>query len=402
MPPAMPTASGSDPPAPPPALTDGPTDETTTPLPEEQAPTERTEAEAAEAEAPAAPVQVSEAVEVSTDVAEETESATPAPPESGEDSEYGISVPSTHADLAAESQTGKDADAEEPASINQEQASSDLGSVAPEGEDELLEVAGMSDREEWLSMGKKMESEAEKRQRLAVESEIKMEVAHAAEVLQREERAIHHDAFAYYEGDFMRMKVRKVLGLNSSTVVLCFAPLSGQTKQGGACRAGRLSLDKTSSDSVRAVEDGRRADVKKSEAELFDSLLPPLPWGEPLPFLEQTEVGEHLELARMGDNRFLICFEQGPASLVSCRLGTVLPGPDYARLSFSDSLDLSPGRLVAASAASRGRAFAVCSQEPSLNSKASDISCRWGAVDSQEGTLSWNKESPVSFAFDDR
>ena len=31
-------------------------------------------------------------------------------------------------------------------------------------------------------------------------------------------------------------------------------------------------------------------------------------------------------------------------------------------LSFSDSLDLSPGRLVAASAASRGRAFAVCSQ----------------------------------------
>lgn len=78
------------------------------------------------------------------------------------------------------------------------------------------EVAAASDtfndREAWLSMGRTVESEAERKVRLAMEDEVKMEVLHFAEVLEHQQQSIHHGTFAYYEGEFMRLEHFKLLG----------------------------------------------------------------------------------------------------------------------------------------------------------------------------------------------
>ena len=75
-----------------------------------------------------------------------------------------------------------------------------------------------NDREAWLSMGRTVESEAEKKVRLAMEDEVKMEVLHFAEVLEHQQQSIHHDTFAYYEGEFMRLKHYKLLGQGLSCI----------------------------------------------------------------------------------------------------------------------------------------------------------------------------------------
>ena len=75
---------------------------------------------------------------------------------------------------------------------------------------------GFNDRDAWLSIGRRVESEAEKQLRLAMEDEVKMEARHHAEILEHQQQSIHHESWAYYEGDLMRMKHRKLLGLGLS------------------------------------------------------------------------------------------------------------------------------------------------------------------------------------------
>ena len=80
------------------------------------------------------------------------------------------------------------------------------------------ESYGFNDRQAWLSIGQRTESEAEKQMRLAMEDEVKMEAQHFAEVLEHQKQSIHHDAWAYYEGDLMRLKHHKLVGLELSSV----------------------------------------------------------------------------------------------------------------------------------------------------------------------------------------
>lgn len=126
-------------------------------------------------------------------------------------------------------------------------------------------------------------------------------------------------------------------------------------------------------------------------------LLPPLPWGQAFPFLEQTSVGDHLELARVGDDRFMVCFEISPTMLVSCRIGFV---HGNSSISYGAALDDAPARLVSVSASGQGTEFAVCSQGLSLNSKASEVSCRWGQISAAQNSMQWAKEAAISFAWD--
>ena len=176
---------------------------------------------------------------------------------------------------------------------------------------------------------------------------------------------------------------------------MCFSPLFARADaaSGGGCRAAWLKEWK--SDRPEAVEDGSESTSK---------LLPPLPWGQSFPFLEQASVGNHLELARMGDDRFIVCFETTPTMQVSCRMGSV--ANDTAVISYGALLEDSPARLVSVSPG-QGSQFAVCSQ--SLSSENSRISCRWGQVLAPvEGVsigateIQWAAATPLSFAFDDR
>ena len=176
---------------------------------------------------------------------------------------------------------------------------------------------------------------------------------------------------------------------------MCFSPLFARADaaSGGGCRAAWLKEWK--SDRPEAVEDGSESTSK---------LLPPLPWGQSFPFLEQASVGNHLELARMGDDRFIVCFETTPTMQVSCRMGSV--ANDTAVISYGALLEYSPARLVSVSPG-QGSQFAVCSQ--SLSSENSRISCRWGQVLAPvEGVsigateIQWAAATPLSFAFDDR
>ena len=45
-----------------------------------------------------------------------------------------------------------------------------------------------------------------------------MEAQHFAEVLEHQKQSIHHDAWAYYEGDLMRLKHYKLVGSKLSSV----------------------------------------------------------------------------------------------------------------------------------------------------------------------------------------
>ena len=165
---------------------------------------------------------------------------------------------------------------------------------------------------------------------------------------------------------------------------MCFSPLFARETEatGGGCRAAWVR--------DWAVEDGTK-------------LLPPLPWGQSFPFLEQASVGNHLELARMGDDRFLVCFETAPTMQVSCRMGLV--ANETAGISYGAPLQdaqSESARLVSVSSG-QGSQFAVCSQSLSENFK---ISCRWGQM-SPEGVgagapeIQWAATTPLSFAFDD-
>lgn len=176
---------------------------------------------------------------------------------------------------------------------------------------------------------------------------------------------------------------------------MCFSPLLSRDEaaaSGGGCRAAWLGED-WHSDPL-GTEDG-------SAPMTTSKLLPPLPWGQSFPFLEQASVGNHLELARMGNDRFLICFETTPTMQVSCRMGLV--ANDSAVISYGALLEDSPARLVAISSA-QGSQFAVCSQ--SVSSENARISCRWGEVLALDGArgateLQWAANTPLSFAFGD-
>ena len=70
-----------------------------------------------------------------------------------------------------------------------------------------------NDRQAWLSIGQTTESDAERQMRLAMADEVKMEAQHFAEVLEHQKQSIHHDSWAYYEGDLMRLKHRRLVGM---------------------------------------------------------------------------------------------------------------------------------------------------------------------------------------------
>ncbi len=70
-----------------------------------------------------------------------------------------------------------------------------------------------NDRQAWLSIGQTTESDAERQMRLAMADEVKMEAQHFADVLEHQQQSIHHDAWAYYEGDLMRLKHRRLVGM---------------------------------------------------------------------------------------------------------------------------------------------------------------------------------------------
>lgn len=244
-----------------------------------------------------------------------------------------------------------------------------------------------NDRQAWLSIGQTTESDAERQMRLAMADEVKMEAQHFAEVLEHQQQSIHHDAWAYYEGDLMRLKHRRLVGLRSSLIVMCFSPLFAweTSASGGGCRAALVAED-WGVGSGDSQLDGK-------------NVLPPLPWGQSSPFLEQASVGNHLELARMGDDRFLVCFESSLSMQVSCRLGLVA---NDSVITYGALLEDSRARLVSVSSSGNGSEFAVCSQS---FSESNAISCRWGQVSGAEGVateLQWATRTPMSFAFDGR
>ncbi|CAJ1414167.1 unnamed protein product [Effrenium voratum] len=247
------------------------------------------------------------------------------------------------------------------------------------------------DRQAWYSLGQKFESKADLQKRLAMEDEVRMESLHWAEAWEHQQQSIHHDPWAYYEGDLSRQQHRQVLGLQSSLAIMCFSPLlagGAGMKLGGGCRAAWLGeWGAEAGHSNPAIKDGANS----------SHLLPPLPWGQAFPFLEQTSVGDHLELARVGDDRFMVCFEISPTMLVSCRIGFV---HGNSSISYGAALDDAPARLVSVSASGQGTEFAVCSQGLSLNSKASEVSCRWGQISAAQNSMQWAKEAAISFAWD--
>lgn len=242
-----------------------------------------------------------------------------------------------------------------------------------------------NDRQAWLSIGQTTESDAERQMRLAMADEVKMEAQHFAEVLEHQQQSIHHDAWAYYEGDLMRLKHRRLVGLRSSLIVMCFSPLfAWESASGGGCRAAFVA-ENWGVGSGDSQLDGK-------------NVLPPLPWGQSSAFLEQASVGNHLELARMGDDRFLVCFESSLSMQVFCRLGLV---QNDSVITYGALLEDSRARLVSVSSSGKGSEFAVCSQS---FSESNAISCRWGQV-SGEGVateLQWATRTPMSFAFDGR
>ena len=157
-------------------------------------------------------------------------------------------------------------------------------------------------------------------------------------------------------------------GLNGSTIIMCFSPFVNAS--GGGCRAASV---------------GEWAAEGREKA----SFLPPLPWGQSFPFLEQASVGDHLELARMGDDRFILCFE---TAQIVCRLGLVKD----ESITFGEALLEDSPRLVSVSPG-RGTEFAVCTQSKSE----SQISCRWGqAKTASRDKIEWSTATPMIFAFD--
>lgn len=167
---------------------------------------------------------------------------------------------------------------------------------------------------------------------------------------------------------------------------MCFSPLFAweTSASGGGCRAAFVA-ENWGVGSGDSQLDGK-------------NVLPPLPWGQSSPFLEQASVGNHLELARMGDDRFLVCFESSLSMQVFCRLGLV---QNDSVITYAALLEDSRARLVSVSSSGKGSEFAVCSQS---FSESNAISCRWGQV-SGEGVateLQWATRTPMSFAFDGR
>lgn len=101
-------------------------------------------------------------------------------------------------------------------------------------------------------------------------------------------------------------------------------------------------------------------------------------------------MGDHLELARMGDDRFIICFET--TAQIICRLGLVKD----ESITFGEALLEDSPRLVSVSPG-RGTEFAVCTQ----SKPESQISCRWGqATTASRDKIEWSTATPMSFAFD--
>ncbi|CAJ1414163.1 unnamed protein product [Effrenium voratum] len=337
------------------------------------------------AEAPAAPVTAHEA-------------ETPAPPHINTPEQ--AEAPATPINAAQQAEAPAEAPrAPAPPPINAppEVPSALLHGVSPlqmvDGDDG--EVLGsdeaVRDRQAWYSLGQKFESKADLQKRLAMEDEVRMESLHWAEAWEHQQQSIHHDPWAYYEGDLSRQQHRQVLGLQSSLAIMCFSPLlagGAGMKLGGGCRAAWLGeWGAEAGHSNPAIKDGANS----------SHLLPPLPWGQAFPFLEQTSVGDHLELARVGDDRFMVCFEISPTMLVSCRIGFV---HGNSSISYGAALDDAPARLVSVSASGQGTEFAVCSQGLSLNSKASEVSCRWGQISAAQNSMQWAKEAAISFAWD--
>lgn len=274
-----------------------------------------------------------------------------------------------------------------------------------------------SDRAAWLSMGKKVETEAEKTIRLEMERRMKSGAADYEQLMQKQLATARKDATTYWEGDLMKMTWRRVFGLRRDLVVMCSTPLPSISLRaglvnkssvgGGGCRIAPLGKEwagATTAEEAQAMTAATQAAVATaakdgSVPELFNEIN----WGSLQPFLHEDQPADRVEVERISDDRLLVCFQLHGGKTVSCRQGVVTENSSLQE--FSAPLDAGAGLLTAVATNSAGSGFSVCIQalqkEGENSSAAAQISCRWGQVGrtAQDTTLMWLEEK-TEFKFE--
>jgi len=212
--------------------------------------------------------------------------------------------------------------------------------------------------------------------------------------------------FTWWEGDIMRMKTYRVLGLTMDCVVMCFG-----RPDGGGCRAAATGLVGLSANggalAASAADDPR--------------LLPTLPWGATQVF-HNASIGR-VEAERVNDDRFVVCFEaedETGINTVACSLG--LPDRQWQKEGatqdhqcgqgelrpFAAPVEIGKGHIVGVSAVLAGTRIAVCLRESNrgkseraIEETFQHVVCSWIDVldgDAAGPSLSLADEPPLPVA----
>lgn len=180
--------------------------------------------------------------------------------------------------------------------------------------------------------------------------------------------AENDSAKRWWKGDLMNMTSRVLVALTTDCVVLCFS-----REDVGACKAA---------DSHGWPSEWVSKDV--GDLNHHEGLLPPLSWGDEHVF--HLGASNRIELERLKDHQFVVCYERAISNSTACRLGVLKEGQGsctYNLLPFGEEVKSGVGRLVSVSVASAGSRFAVCQQG---NRTGTEVSCSWFEVQGSETT----------------
>jgi len=203
---------------------------------------------------------------------------------------------------------------------------------------------------------------------------------------------------SWWEGELTGMLSRRILALNDAKVVLCYTH-----KEGGCCRAAVLPLppDGAAGAEQENAEESSDSPASTPEAETdaastSSGLLPAMPWGDTALFELPSGGTLRLEIERLDDSRFVVCYQRAADSVVACSVGLI--DRKEGLRPFVAPLELGPGHLVSISIAAAGRRFSVCAQplvqEGSVKGAAS---CRWAQVAGGSAvTPKWTKDKAIS------
>eukprot|EP00928_Gymnodinium_smaydae_P068526 TRINITY_DN51693_c0_g1_i1.p1 TRINITY_DN51693_c0_g1~~TRINITY_DN51693_c0_g1_i1.p1 ORF type:complete len:259 (+),score=61.61 TRINITY_DN51693_c0_g1_i1:59-835(+) len=210
-----------------------------------------------------------------------------------------------------------------------------------------------------------------------------------------------------WEGELMRMRARKMLALTKDRIVMCFAH-----PEVSSCRTAEVPVVKpskaqTPEAKTQAVLQALTA-ADFATAEAAGQLLPAVPWHEARVFEEPG--ADRLEVERLGDDRFVVCFERSSDRRIACGIGLLENG----RLApFAAPLALGHGRLVSISVSAAGRRFAVCAQlgqkktegnetvdtlEGSVARSITSTSCKWAQNGGSGTAVKWTNDQISSVA----